>query len=371
VNIAGQVVGIMLKVAIIGCGKIADSHAEQIQRIPACEIVGVCDQEELMAKQLYERFRVKQYFTDPRELFEVGKPDVVHITTPAQSHFELGKLCLEADASVYIEKPFTLNCEEAETLIDLATEKKLKITAGHNVQFSHVTRRMRALVQNGYLGGPPVHMESIYGYDFGDRSYATALLSDKKHWVRSLPGKLAHNIISHGVCRIAEFLNSENLKVIAEGFTSQFLRSLGESDIKDEIRSIIIDGNGTTAYFTFTSQMRPIIHQFRIYGPKNSVIVDDDHQILIREKGTKYKSYLDHFIPPFVYAKQYAGNGTHNVKKFIKHDFHMSSGMRHLIESFYQSVRGDAPLPIPYKEIILTARLMDAIFQQMDGSQSR
>ena len=361
----------MLKIGIIGCGKIADQHAEQIRWIPGCEIVGVCDQEELMAKQLYERFRVKRYFTDPKELLAVGKPDVVHITTPAQSHFELGKLCLEAGASFYMEKPFTLNCEEAKTLIDLATEKKMKVTAGHNVQFSHVTRRMRALVQDGYLGGHPVHMEGIYGYDFGDRSYAMALLGDKKHWVRALPGKLAQNIISHGICRIAEFLEGDNPKVIAHGFTSQFLRSLGESDIKDEIRTIIMDDNGTTAYFTFTSQMRPVVHQFRIYGPKNSLIVDEAHQILIREKGTKYKSYLDHFVPPFVYARQYAGNGTHNIKKFIKRDFHMSSGMKYLIESFYQSVRGDAPLPISYKEIILTARIMDAIFEQINGNHSR
>ncbi len=54
----------MLKVAIVGCGKIADSHASQIQKIAGCEIVGVCDKEELMAKQLYDRFPVKRYFSD-------------------------------------------------------------------------------------------------------------------------------------------------------------------------------------------------------------------------------------------------------------------------------------------------------------------
>ena len=43
----------MLKVAIVGCGKIADAHASQIQRIlEGCEIVGVCDREPLMARQL-------------------------------------------------------------------------------------------------------------------------------------------------------------------------------------------------------------------------------------------------------------------------------------------------------------------------------
>src|SRR5216683_6054837 len=72
----------MLRVAIIGCGKIADSHAEQIQHIEDCEIVGVCDQEELMAKQLYERFPIKAFFSNVEELLEKARPDVVHITTP-------------------------------------------------------------------------------------------------------------------------------------------------------------------------------------------------------------------------------------------------------------------------------------------------
>ena len=47
----------MLKAAIIGCGKIADSHAAQMLRIKGCEIVGVCDLEILMAQQLAERFK--------------------------------------------------------------------------------------------------------------------------------------------------------------------------------------------------------------------------------------------------------------------------------------------------------------------------
>ena len=54
----------MLKVGIVGCGKIADSHASQIQRIRGCEIVGACDREELMAKQLCERFSINRYFSD-------------------------------------------------------------------------------------------------------------------------------------------------------------------------------------------------------------------------------------------------------------------------------------------------------------------
>src|SRR5579859_7544305 len=103
----------MLKVAIVGCGKIADSHAAQLQRIKGCEIVGVCDREELMARQLFERFRIKRYFCDIGEMLTEARPDVVHITTPPQSHFELGRKCLQQGCHLYMEKPFTLHTKEA------------------------------------------------------------------------------------------------------------------------------------------------------------------------------------------------------------------------------------------------------------------
>jgi len=41
----------------------------------------------------------------------------------------------------------------------------------------------------------------------------------------------------------------------------------------------------------------------------------------------------------------------------------MDSGMKYLIQSFYRSIREDAPVPIPYREILLTARIMEAIFE--------
>jgi predicted dehydrogenase len=355
----------MLKICIIGCGRIADAHAEQIQRIVGCEIVGVCDQEELMAKQLYERFAVKSYFSNIEEMLATARPDVVHITTSAQSHFELATTCLDAGCHVYVEKPFTVTTAEAEALIKLATAKNRKCTVGHDDQFTPATRMMRDLIREGFLGGPPVHMESYYCYDLRDQQYARELLRDKNHWVRKLPGQLLQNNISHGISRIAEFLNTDFPEVIVHGFTSPFLRKINETDIVDELRVIIDEEKTTTAYFTFSSQMRPELKHFRIYGPKNAIVVDHDHQTIIRVGGDKHKSYLDKFIPPYEFAKQYMTNSMNNIYRFLKNDFHMKSGMKFLIESFYRSILDDDPLPIPYREILLTSRIMDLIFLQL------
>jgi predicted dehydrogenase len=361
----------MLKVAIVGCGKIADAHASQILRIGGCEIVGVCDREPLMAKQLYERFPVKGYFDDLGELLGRSCPDVVHITTPADSHLEIARLCLEQGCHVYVEKPFTLYQDEAQELVALAERKALKLTVGHSDQFSHVARRMRALIKSGYLGGAPVHMQSHYGYDLGDPSYARALLGDKHHWVRKLPGKLLQNIISHGIARIAEFLASDSPHVITYGFVSPLLKQINEHGIVDELRVMISEEERTTAYFTFSSQMRPLTHEFRIYGPKNGLVLDHDHEILIRLRGNKYKSYADKFIPPVSFAMQHVRSLIENTKLFLARDFHMDSGMKYLIESFYRSIRENTPVPIPYREILLTSRIMDTIFRQLQTARLR
>jgi predicted dehydrogenase len=354
----------MLKVAIIGCGKIADSHAEQIQRISGCELVGVCDREELMARQLFERFPIKACFSDVQQLLEKARPDVVHITTPPQSHFELASRCLEHGCHVYLEKPFTVNTGQAVELIRLAGQRGLKLTVGNDPQFTHAAIRFRELVRQGYLGGEPVHMESYYCYELRG-SYAGALLGDKAHWVRRLPGKLLHNIISHGIVRIAEHLQDDNPTVIAHGFASRLLQGLGEEEIMDELRVIIAGRHGTTAYFTFSSQMRPSLHQFRLHGPVNGLVLDDDEHSVIKLHGARYKSYAEKFVPPLGLAGQHLGNFGRNLNLFLKRDFHMKAGMKHLIEAFYHSITDNGPLPIPYREILLTSRIMDAIFEQI------
>ena len=354
-----------MKVAIVGCGKIADSHAWAIQHIGGCEIVGVCDREELMAQQLQRRFPIRAWYTDVTTLLVEAKPDVVHITTPAQSHFEIARRCLAHGSHVYIEKPFTCFANEAVEIIDFAKQRNLKVTAGHDDQFRHAARRMRDLVRTGYLGDGPKHLESYYGYEIGGEGYAKALLGDRQHWVRSLPGGLLQNVISHGIARIAEFMTTEAPVVIAYGFVSPVLRSFGEDELIDELRVVIADGSGSTAYFTFSSQLRPSLHQFRILGARNGLVLDQDNETLIRLSGSRRKSYLEQFIPPVVFARQYLGNLAINARSFLVRDFHSKAGMKFLIESFYRAITEDGPVPIPYREIIVTARIMDEVFRQL------
>ena len=314
-----------MRVAIVGCGKIADQHAQAVRRIPGSSIVAACDRERLMAQQFAERFGISRCNEDVGQMLLETLPDVVHITTPPQSHYTLGLQCLSAGAHVYLEKPFTVTAQEAGTLIETATRRNLKITPGHNYQFTPEMMAMRSRVEGGFLGGRPIHLESHWSYDLSDASYVGPLLGNPTHWVRKLPGQLLHNVISHGIARLAEFLSDDIVELVAIAHQSAPLRKLGGQDLMDELRVLIRDSEDTTAYFVFSTQLKPGINQFRICGPRNSLTVDLSSGTLLENKGKSYKSYLTFLGPPLNYGLQHLRTLRRNLWSILTWQLHQDS----------------------------------------------
>jgi predicted dehydrogenase len=272
---------------------------------------------------------------------------------------------LESGSHVYLEKPFTVTALEAESLLRLAQARGLKITAGHNYQFTNEMLQMRRLVEQGFLGGKPIHLESHFSYDLGDASYVGPILGNRNHWVRRLPGQLLQNVVSHGIARLAEFLDDNLHEITASGHQSPKLRSLGGQEVLDELRVTIQDKNETTAFFCFSTQIQPGMSQFRICGPRNSIVVDQTSGSLVRHEKRSYKSYLTFFLPPVYNAREQLRNSLRNLLNFASRNLYQDSGMTELVRRFYESIRLKTPPPIPYREIILTARIMDEIFAQI------
>jgi predicted dehydrogenase len=359
------------RVAIIGCGMIADQHADQLHYLPSCELVAACDTDELMARQLADRFRIPQIFTDAAEMLHAGGVDAVHITTTAQSHFPLARLSLNAGCHVYVEKPFTLNAAEAGELLHLADVTGRRITVGHNLQFSPEALRLRKLVQDGFLGGPPVHLECIQCYSHEEPTYGKAVLADPRHWVRRLPGSLLHNLVSHGIAKIAEFLEGDSPQLMSISFSSPYLVEHNHADIVDEVRAVFRDDRGTTAFFLFTTQFGEGSNELRLFGRSGNLVLDNNYRTVIRIRPSTYKSYLRYFLAPLSQAQEHARNTVINIRQFARKEFQMDFGMRKLMELFYRAIREGGPDPISGSEIHRTARIMDAIFSQMPRQSER
>ena len=357
--------GEKLKVAVVGCGQIADGHISEIQKLDNAEVTALCDREPLMAEQAAVRHGVPGHYRLFEELLEKERPDVVHITTPPQSHLPLAIQAIDAGCHVYVEKPLTPRYEEAERVIAHAEKKNRKLTIGHIYYFDPPALALRDLYASGAIG-EAVHVESFYGYNLAG-PFGKAILGDGKHWVHQLPGKLFHNNIDHLLNKVLEFVDDERPMVVAHG---EVRRTTRFGDIRDtmpdELR-ILIQGESTSAYATFSSHVKPAAHFLRLYGTKNIAHADFVARTLVLEQEPSLPSALGRLLPAFGMARQYRREGWRNVRRFLRSDFHFFSGMNTLISRFYDSILDDAPLPIPYRDILRIGWVMEEIFRQLDG----
>src|SRR6185436_16682911 len=171
-----------LKILIIGCGKIADGHVEEIQKMPElARVVAACDLEPIMAEQIASRYGIPSHGTDFTKLLAEHKPDVVHITTPPSSHLPLAVQAIDAGCHVYVEKPLTLNHADSKKLVAHAEKAKKKLSIGYTYLFDPPALDMRELIRGGVIGDV-VHVESFFGYNL-DGGFGKAILADPNHWV--------------------------------------------------------------------------------------------------------------------------------------------------------------------------------------------
>jgi predicted dehydrogenase len=359
-----------LKVAIVGCGKIADGHVEEIQKMPElARVVAVCDLEPLMAEQLASRYGIARHGADFDRLLAEERPDVVHITTPPASHLPLALKAIEAGAHVYVEKPFTLAHADSKRLIERAEAAGKKVSIGYTYLFDPPAIEMRELIRAGELG-EVVHVESFFGYNL-DGAFGKAILGDPNHWVLKLPGQLFHNNIDHLLNKAVEFFGDDEDVPPLSAFGSVRRRArFGDARdaMMDELR-LVVRGRSTTIYGTFSSHVRPAAHFVRVYGTRNTAHVDYVMRTVTLDAAPTLPSAIGRLVPAFAQAARFARAGGKNVLRFAKSDFHFFSGLNYLFRAYYRSILENAPPPIAHRDILRVSAMLDEIFSQLDAQR--
>jgi len=355
--------GRALRSVLVGCGQIADGHVGEVQKLDTGEMVAVCDLEILMAEQLARRFGIGAWYDDFDAMLERHHPDVVHIATPPASHLALARKALDAGCHVYMEKPFALTYAEAVEIVERAERAGKKLTIGHNAHFDPPALELRRLIADGVIGDP-VHVESWFGYNL-DGPFGRVLLGSADHWVHRLPGKLFQNNINHMLHKITELLPDERPEIRAMGW-SRRKGTFGDArdDFLDELR-VMIRGEEVSAYGTFSAAARPMAVFARVYGTKNTVHLDYTSRTVTLEQGPTKPAAIGRLSMGFEQAYRYAASSARNAMSFLRSDYHYFAGLNRLIAAFYDSILEDGPVPIPYRDILRIAWMMDEIFAQI------
>jgi predicted dehydrogenase len=137
---------------LIGCGGISRSHLAAISELPHVEVVAICDLSAARAEATAERFGIPRWYSSYEKLLADVDPDLVHVTTPPSSHFQITKACLAAGLNVLCEKPITTNYQEFQEIKRIAAGNGCLLMENQNFRFHSSVRRICDLVRSGELG---------------------------------------------------------------------------------------------------------------------------------------------------------------------------------------------------------------------------
>ncbi len=356
----------MLRIGIVGCGKIADGHVEQVRAIGRGEVVAVCDREPLMAEQLKVRFGVPSAYTDMSEMLRRERLDVVHIATPPDSHVTIARAALNAGCHTFVEKPFALTEAQAREILDCAQQAGRRVCVNYLYNFESPGLELEKLIAAGSLG-EIVHLETNYGYNLsGD--YGVAVMADPAHWVHRLPGKLFHNVLDHVLAKVVAHIGDDVCTQVLAFRRRPASGNPAVDAMGDELR-FMLRGGSVTVSGLVSAHGRPVAHTLRVVGTRDSVELDYAARTLVRSARQTQPSAIGRLFPAWAQARQFARNGWRGLGEFRRHEFHYFQCMRVLLSRFYDSIESGAADPVPHSHILRVCRVIDQMVLGMEAGR--
>jgi predicted dehydrogenase len=316
--------------------------------------VAVCDRHLDLARQAAARFGISATYDHHLRMLEDVRPDVVHVTTPAQTHRPLAIDALEHDCHVYVEKPLALALAETDEIIATARAADRLVCVGHDQLFDPAWLELRQRLSHGEIGTVR-HVESVLGYPLSGQ-FGALVAADPQHWVRRLPGGLFHNTISHPLYRITEFLPDAEPVIDAHWFAR------GATAFPTELR-VQLRGREVTGSLLFDTAISAQ-RVTRVYGPRGCLNVDLDAQTVVLHRNPNLPGAFGRIETPWRNWRQSWRALRRNAGRFARSDLHYFAGMRGLIQAFYTAILDGGAPPIPFAEMRRVTRIMDTIFGQ-------
>ena len=147
----------VIGVGLVGYGFAGKTfHAPLIRAVEGLDLKAIASSDAAKVKKDFPGMTV---FADPAEMFARSEIDLVVIATPNDSHAPLARAAIAAGKHVVIDKPFTLDMEEARDLIAKAERRDRLLSVFHNRRWDSDFLAAKFGVESGVLGRV-THFES-------------------------------------------------------------------------------------------------------------------------------------------------------------------------------------------------------------------
>jgi predicted dehydrogenase len=232
-----------LNIGVIGTGHLGKFHTKVLSNTENANLVGVFDIDSEKGSAIASEFNTK-YFSNLYEL--IDKVDAVSIAAVTSVHHQIAKECLENNVNVFIEKPITATIEEAEEIVQIAANDKLKLQVGHIERFNPALIAVDKYISN------PLFIQSDRLAQFNPRGTDVAVVLD---------------LMIHDIDIILSLINSNVLKIDASGVSVV-------SDTIDIANARIEFENGAVANVTASRISQKKMRKMRLFQKDAYVSLD-------------------------------------------------------------------------------------------------
>jgi len=305
-----------LRIGVIGCGYWGPNLIRNFVEIPESNLVAIVDLQDDQLERMQSRFPQIQYaIKDYSELFSLNLDGVV-IATPPHTHFALAAECIQKGLGVLIEKPITLDSDDAEELVRLAKEHNQVLMVGHTFEYNPAVRMLKTMIDNGDLG-------DIYYVDAVRASLGLFQTQANVLW----------DLAPHDISILRHILGSDPVNVSARG------SACVQEGIEDITYTTLTFPGNILAHIR-TSWLDPLkTRRVTVVGSKKMVVYDDvesQEKIKVYDKSVTAIRRTDTF-GEFHFAYHY-GNV---VSPYI----HFEEPLRLQCKHFLHCIReGETPL---------------------------
>lgn len=272
----------MVRVAVVGLGKMGISHLGIIRAHKDVEVAAVCDSTSYILDVLAKYTGLKTYADYGRMLAEEPL-DAVIVATPSRAHVGMVKAALEKGLHVFCEKPFTLSGEDSAALAGLAKVKGLVNQVGYHNRFVSTFREVKRLLDAGAIGTVSRVMAEAYG--------PVVLRAKGSTWrtQRDEGGGCLYDYAAHPLNLVNWYFGMP----VAVG--GSVLGRIFSRDTDDEVYGTLYYADGKTAQLSVNwsdESCRKMSTKISIWGTKGRIFADrQEVQLYARDASVLPEAY--------------------------------------------------------------------------------
>ena len=273
----------MIKLAVIGLGKMGLSHQSIINMHPDVELVAVCDSTGFVLDMLQKYAGVRVY-NNLSKMLQSETLDAVIIATPSKLHGPMVRECLEHNLHVFCEKPYCLDTAEGERLAELARQKGLVNQIGYHYRFVGAFQEVKRLLDIGVIGEVTHINAEAYG--------PVVLKPSGSSWrnQRSEGGGCLYDYAAHPLNLVNWYFG------MPESVGGTVMNKIFSADSEDEIYATLRFDNGLSGQLSVNwsdESYRRMTTKISISGTLGRIYADrQECQVYLRDSGKLPDGYL-------------------------------------------------------------------------------